>query len=162
MVATTFRPDKTPRRSVTFREYLRRRLGPTGGRTAWFNFFIRPFSASSFAQFWRLWNPVYGYFLFYYSYRPLTHVMPRTLAKLTTFFVCGLLLHDVPAWLLTRRVLPPGATIAFTLFGLGAIASERFHMDTSRLPIALRAGVNGAYLVAGIGLMLLVIRRLVL
>jgi hypothetical protein len=161
LVAPSFRHEKAPRRRVTFRAYLRRRLGPKGGRTAWLNFFVRPFSASSFAQFWRLWNPVYGYFLFYYSYRPLTQMMPRALAKLTTFVACGLLLHDVPAWLLTRRVLPPGATIAFTLFGLGAIASERFHMDTSRLPVGLRAGINGAYLVACIGLMLLVVGRLV-
>jgi hypothetical protein len=32
---------------------------------------------------------------------------------LATFAVCGFLLHDLPAWVFTRRVLPPGATIAF-------------------------------------------------
>lgn len=51
--------------------------------------------------------------------------MPRTLAKLSTFLVCGFVPHDLPTWILTRRILPPGATIAFVPFGLGAIASAR-------------------------------------
>jgi D-alanyl-lipoteichoic acid acyltransferase DltB (MBOAT superfamily) len=63
--------------SLTLAQYLRFRLGTTGGRTVWFNFFIRPFGATSFAQFWRLWNPVYGNFLYYYSYRPLVRAAAK-------------------------------------------------------------------------------------
>lgn len=96
----------------TVNQYLRFRLGAKGGASAWFNFFIKPFGASSFARFWRQWNPVYGYFLFYYSYRPLSRVMPRAPAMMATFVACGFLLHDLPAWAFARRVLPPGATIA--------------------------------------------------
>ena len=146
---------------LSFTQYLRFRLGPAGGRKAWFNFFIRPFGAASFAQFWRLWNPVYGYFLYYFSYRPLARVIPRPAAMMVTFAACGFLLHDVPAWVVTRRVLPPGATIVFFFFGLGAVISEAAHMDLSRWPVAARAAVNLAYLALCVVLMLLIVLWLV-
>ncbi len=143
------------------RRYLEYRLGREGGGKAWFNFFIRPFGAASFAQFWRLWNPLYGYFLYYYAYRPLSRRLPRGVAVLVTFILCGFLLHDLPAWLVLRRVLPPGATITFVLFGLGVVASEALGMDLSRWPVAGRAVVNVAYLLACIGIMLAIVLELV-
>lgn len=146
------------RSKPSFSWYLRHKLGRQGGRAAWFNFFIRPFTASSFAEFWRMWNPVYGYYLTYYSYRPLARTMPREMAAFLTFVACGFLLHDVPAWLFTRRLLPPGATIAFTVLGAGSVASERLQMDMSRLPVEARAAINVAYLATGVGAMLLVVR----
>ncbi len=147
-------------RPLTFGEYLKLRLGRRVGRTAWFNFFIRPFGARSFAEFWRLWNPVYGYFLSYYVYRPLTRIFPRPAAILLTFVAAGFLLHDLPAWLATRRVLPPGATIAFVLFGIGAIVSDWLGMDLGSWPTWLRALVNVAYLAGCIGVMLGIVLRL--
>jgi D-alanyl-lipoteichoic acid acyltransferase DltB (MBOAT superfamily) len=132
------------------RQYLRFRLGSAGGSSAWFNFFLKPFGAVSFAEFWRRWNPVYGYYLYYFSYRPLSRRLPRSLAMLITFAACGFLLHDLPAWLFTRRVLAPGATIAFTFFGFGAILGETFHMDLSRWPVWGRVIVNLAYLVGSV------------
>jgi D-alanyl-lipoteichoic acid acyltransferase DltB (MBOAT superfamily) len=147
-------------RRLTLTQYLRFRLGSKGGATAWFNFFVRPFGAPSPAAFWRRWNPVYGYYLYYYVYRPLSRVTPRAAAVLLTFVICGFLLHDLPAWVFTRRVLPPGATIAFVFFGVGAIASEWLHMDLSRRPVGVRAAVNIAYLAISIGAMLLIVIRL--
>ena len=147
-------------RRLTLALYLRFRLGSSGGRTAWFNFFIKPFGASSLAGFWRLWNPVYGYYLYYYSYRPLSRVVARPMAMVATFVVCGFVLHDLPAWAFTRRVLPPGATIAFAMFGLGAVLSERFHMNLSSWPVWARAAINVAYLAGCVGVMLLIVRWL--
>ena len=123
-------------------------------------FFIKPFGASSFAHFWQLWNPVYGYYLYYYSYRPLARVVPRAIALLATFALCGFALHDLPAGLFARRVLPPGATIAFVLFGLVVVVSEWFHMNLATWPMFARAALNVTYLVACIGAMLLIVRWL--
>ncbi len=94
------------------------------------------------------------------SYRPLSRIVPRPAAILTTFVVCGFLLHDLPAWAFARRALPPGATIAFVMFDIGAIVGERLRMDTSRLPLGSRAGINVAYLAGCTTAMLLIIRRL--
>jgi D-alanyl-lipoteichoic acid acyltransferase DltB (MBOAT superfamily) len=145
---------------VSLRGYLRYRLGPLGGRAAWFNFFLKPFGATSFAEFWRLWNPVYGYYLMYYCYRPMVRVLPRPVAVILTFAICGFVLHDLPAWAFTRRVLPPGATIAFTMFGLGAITGEALHMNLSRWPVAVRALINVTYLAACVAAMLIVVLEL--
>lgn len=93
-----------PARRLTLAQYLRFRLGRRGGREAWFNFFVKPFGARSFAAFWRQWNPVYGYYLYYFCYRPLARRLPRPAAMLITFVACGFVLHDLPAWLFTRRV----------------------------------------------------------
>jgi hypothetical protein len=77
---------------------------------------------------------------------------------MATFVTCGFLLHDLPAWAFTRRVLPPGATIAFLMFGLGALVSEWTHMDLSRWPIPARAAVNIGYISGCIGAMLIGVR----
>jgi D-alanyl-lipoteichoic acid acyltransferase DltB (MBOAT superfamily) len=146
---------------ITFSEYLRFRLGRHGGSEAWFNFFIKPFGARSFAEFWRLWNPVYGYFLYYYCYQPLRRIVPRPVAMVATFIACGFLLHDLPAWLFTGRVLPPGATIAFAFFATGAIASDATHMDLSRIPIWVRVITNLGYIGGCILLMLAVVRWMI-
>jgi D-alanyl-lipoteichoic acid acyltransferase DltB (MBOAT superfamily) len=149
------------RRRVTFRQYLRFRLGSRGGASTWFNFFVKPFGAASLSEFWRLWNPVYGYFLYYYSYRPLSRTMPRGIAKMVTFALCGFALHDLPAWVITRRILPPGATIAFILFGLGAVLSDALHMDMSRWSFAGRATVIAGYLASCVVAMLAIVRYIV-
>lgn len=86
--------------------------------------------------------------------------MPRRLAMMATFVVCGFFLHDLPAWLVIRRVLPPGATITFVLFGLGAISSDALHMDLSAWPFAARAAANLVYVFGCVILMLLIVLRL--
>ena len=156
--ATLHRTRNAIRRPrLQFRQYLKFRLGSRGGGSAWFSFFIKPFAAGSFAEFWRLWNPVYGYFLYWFSYRPLVRVLRRPLAMLITFVACGFVLHDLPAWLVTWRVLPPGATIAFFMFGIGTILGERLHMDLSRWPVWGRATINVCYLAGSILAMLRIV-----
>src|SRR5260370_38362849 len=93
--------------SLSLNEYLKYRLGSHGGWTAWFNFFIKPFGAKSFAEFWRQWNPVYGYFLISYRYRPLSNVVPRPAAVMLTFATCAFVRPDLPAWALTSRCAAP-------------------------------------------------------
>ncbi len=88
--------------------------------------------------------------------------MPRSAAVLATFILCGFLLHDAPAWLAVRRVLPPGATIAFVLFGLGVVISEALHMDLSRWPVVGRVLVNLAYIAGCVITMLVIVRVLIL
>jgi hypothetical protein len=100
---------------------------------------------------------VYGYFLYWFSYRPLLRVLPRPLAILITFVACGFVLHDLPAWLVTWRVLPPGATIAFFMFGIGTILGERLRMDLSNWPVWGRATINVGYLAGCILAMLLIV-----
>jgi len=111
------------------------------------NWFERSWGARSFADFWRFFNPVYGYYLSYYAYRPLRRFVPRALAMWLTFIVSGFLLHDLVGWALGWRIRFPEMTLVFALLGLGAVASEALHMDMSRWPFVARAGANIAYIV---------------
>jgi hypothetical protein len=147
------------RRKPTFHEYLERRLGPQN-RGRWARFFLHPFTAASFAEFWRRWNPVYGYFPGVLHLPTVSLRLPRPVAVMATFVFAGLVMHDLPAWIVTRRVFPPGGTIAFTLFGVGLIVSQRAGMNLSTRPPAFRVAVNVAYLATCTGLMLVIARRL--
>jgi len=58
--------DNCQSTTMTFDQYLARRLGPgTSGRMA-LNVLVRPFTATSLPAFWRYWNPGYGFFLLFY------------------------------------------------------------------------------------------------
>jgi hypothetical protein len=62
--------------------------------------------------------------------------------------------------LFTRRILPPGATIAFLLFGVVVVVSDALHMDLSQWPVWARATTNLVYLGGCVGAMLFVVIRI--
>src|SRR5262249_1442167 len=117
--ATSRRGSRTP----GFHEFLVRRLGDPRRHPWRFlrNFFVRPLCAGSFAEFWRLWNPVYGYVLLFFIYRPLRRHVPRPVAVYLAFLASGFLLHDLPFNLsvdLSRgRIGIPAVTLLFAIFG---------------------------------------------
>ena len=106
----------------------------------------RSLGASSFAGFWRYWNPLWGYYLGRYSFEPLRRVLPRWLALILTFVLCGFL-HDLVI-MAVRGSVVLFATPWFVLLGSGVVMGEIVGMDTSRFPWAVRAAINVAY-VAG-------------
>ena len=114
----------------------------------------RSLGAGSFAGFWRYWNPVFGYFLSRYVYSPLRRVLPRTLALVLTFIICGAL-HD----LVTAAVRGSVAflfTPWFFLLGLGVVGGGWAGMDFSSRRWTVRAGINLAYVLACLGVTLIV------
>ena len=106
--------------------------------------FARAFGAPSLIAFWRYWNPVYGYFLHYWAYRPLRRYLPRPIALVLTFALCGFLLHDIVHVAFTGI---PLITLWFVVLGALAYVSEVLKMDMSRRAYAVRAGVQLLYLV---------------
>lgn len=142
--------DWRPSRRVrpTLARFVMRRTGTGGQSKQLWNLLVRPFAAKSFSDFWRLWNPFYGYYLFYYCYKPLRRVVARPLAELATFAVSGFFLHDLALMAARRTVAVPYLTIWFVLAGAIAIVAERLHMDTSKLPFAVRCAINLTYLLA--------------
>lgn len=129
---------------LTLTAYINYRLG-RDARAQARNFLGKPFSAPSFTKFWWYWNPVVGYYLYYYSYRPLRAWLPRWLAVWTTFLICGVL-HDLPFGVVAavRGQHPPPYTITlmFALLGLVVILSDRGKLTFDRLPCVLRWSVH--------------------
>lgn len=129
--------------------------------------FVRAFGAGSFDEFWRYWNPVYGYFLYYRCYRPLRRFLPRTLAILLTFAASGFLLHDLPFgwWVRALRFLQTGrfpipfVALWFSLMGGVTLLTRALRLSLARQPLGVRATLNTAWILVTL-LIALAITRL--
>jgi D-alanyl-lipoteichoic acid acyltransferase DltB (MBOAT superfamily) len=128
------------RERPTLTDYINLRLGSTARAQA-VNFLLRPFTAETFAGFWRYWNPVFSYYLSYYCYQPLRRWLPRAPAVVATFAACGAL-HAAIAFLLagmgTRPALALFAILWFTLLGVSVVLLELLRLSFVRWPPALR------------------------
>ncbi len=138
---------------MTLSQFIARRLGdePNAG-VLLKRMFILSFGAPSFREFWRYWNPVYGYFLYYYCYKPLRRGLPRAVCVVATFFVSGFVLHDLLFgwWIRAIRTgtLPfPFVGVWFSLMGVLVLLTRALHMNWERWPFVLRSLFNSACIV---------------
>lgn len=151
-------PTQTIRRPrMTLAQYVHRRNGvPLGVSGSLRNMLYRSLGASSFAGFWRYWNPIFGYGLARYVNTPLRRVLPSALALIMTFVVCGAL-HDLVATSIRGSVTLPFSTW-FLVLGVGVVLGGAVGMDLSDRSWATRASVNLTYLVVCL-VVAIVVRR---
>ena len=101
---------------MTLRRYLTKKLGNKKTITACLKFMLqKSFYSKSFREFWKHWNPLWSYFLTYYSYKPLKTKLPKSIAVLLTFGISGAL-HDVFVMLLLQKFYYL-FTMIFLVFG---------------------------------------------
>ena len=132
---------------MTLGQYIERRNGvPLGASGALRTMLYRSLGAGSFDNFWRYWNPIFGYYLAKYVDSPLRRVMPRSLALILTFVICGAL-HDLAA-MAVRGKVAFFCTTMFLFFGVGVLVGRWAGLDFSSLPWAARAAINVTYIVA--------------
>lgn len=132
---------------ITYRQYERRRLGNASGEWAGIVYMTgRAFGASTFAGFWRYWNPLFSYYLYFRCYRPLVRRLPRPAAVVLTFAASGAV-HDLFASLAAMR-LSLLCTSVFALFGLLVVLEERFSLNLDWAPPGVRALIHGS-IIAG-------------
>jgi hypothetical protein len=62
-----------------------------------YNVLVRPLAAPSPAEFWRPWNPVWGYVLAVWCYRPARRVLSHAAAVMVTFTAVDLSRLPAPA-----------------------------------------------------------------
>ncbi len=136
------------KQQITLEQFITKRLGDGGDALQLLKrMFALSFGAASFREFWRYWNPVYGYFLHYYCYKPLRRFLPAPLGVLITFFASGFLLHDLPFGWLIRAIktssLPlPFVGLWFSLMGLLVLLTDALHLNWQDKPFGVRAGLN--------------------
>jgi hypothetical protein len=121
--------------------YVKRRNGvPLGHRDSLRNMLYRSLGAGKFSIFWQYWNPIWGYYLGKYIFKPLKLIFPPALSLIITFVVCGFI-HDLVVMLLKWKFilfLSPW----FLFMGLAVVLGEYAKIDYSRYPWIVRAAIN--------------------
>lgn len=122
-------------------DYVKRRNGvPLGDSNSLYNMLSHSLGAGKFSIFWQYWNPIWGYYLGIYIFKPLKLFLPQALSLIITFVVCGFI-HDLVIMLLKWKftlLLTPW----FLFMGLSVILSESAKIDYSKLPWIARATIN--------------------
>jgi len=139
---------------LTLGQYIERRNGvPLGASGSLKNMLRRSLGAGTFAGFWQYWNPIFGYYLAKYVDSPLRRVLPRSIALLLTFVICGAL-HDLAAMAVWGSVAF-FCTTMFFFFGAGVLIGRWAGLDFSGLPWPARAAINFTYILACFALALI-------
>jgi hypothetical protein len=127
--------------NLTLGQYIRRRNGvPLGADRSLRNMLHRSIGAKNFATFWMYWNPIFGYYLGKYIFKPLRQHLPTYLALLSTFIFCGLI-HDLVTTIL-RGEISLFFTQWFLLMGLWVILSNTLRQDFSNQTWTVKATMN--------------------
>jgi hypothetical protein len=127
--------------NLTLGQYIKRRNGvPLGADRSLRNMLHRSIGAKNFATFWMYWNPIFGYYLGKYIFKPLKRHFPKYLALLTTFIFCGLI-HDFVTTIL-RGNISLFFTQWFLIMGLWVLLSDILRQDFSNQTWTVRATMN--------------------
>jgi len=97
----------------------------------------RSLSAPTFGGFWRYWNPLFSYYLYYRCYRPLVRFLPRAPSVVLTFAASGAV-HDLFASLAVREPFV-FCTPLFAVFGVYVVTEEGLGLKLEVAPAWLRA-----------------------
>ncbi len=126
---------------MTLTEYIRKRNGvPVGSSKSLRNNLYRSLGAKNFSTFWKYWNPVFGYYLGKYIYKPLKKRMPLTISLLFTFIFCGLV-HDLVA-IMYRGKTSLFFTVWFALMAVAVLMTKYLKHDFNRQKWIFRALIN--------------------
>ncbi|MDX2418530.1 MAG: hypothetical protein QNK19_13800 [Xanthomonadales bacterium] len=153
-------PDRTRRQmsgSLSLREYVKRRNGlPLGASGSLSSNLYRSFGSGSFARFWQIWNPIWGYCLGRFVFAPLKRYFPSEVALLMTFTISGAL-HDLVIMAVRWKSIF-FFTHWFFLMGLTVVISKRFDLNYQKLSWSGRASINFG-LIAGNLILAIIIQK---
>lgn len=135
--------------SLRYRDYERRRLGGSRSELSGIVYMTRKaLLASSFAGFWRYWNPLFSFYLMTRVLRPLRdRGVPLAISQVLTFAVSGLV-HDVAATMVLRRLVCI-VTPTFVLYAAYVLVEQYAGWTLKRWPRAMRPLYHMVLLTAG-------------
>lgn len=113
---------------------------PLGNSDSLRNMLSRSLGAGKFSIFWQYWNPIWGFYLGKYIYKPLKRIFPQAVSLIITFVFCGFI-HDLAIMLLKWKftiLLTPW----FLCMGLCVVLGDYLKIDYSTYPWFVRAAIN--------------------
>ncbi|HKI77683.1 MAG TPA: MBOAT family O-acyltransferase [Ignavibacteriaceae bacterium] len=132
--------------SITYREYEKIRLGTPGSEWQLIKImFRRSLGASTFSGFWKYWNPLFSYYLYFKCYKPLSKFLPRRPAVIITFMLSGAI-HDLAASLVYGKVVV-FLIFVFGCWGFLVVITELLGINFSNLSFKARAFAHSALIV---------------
>jgi len=145
----------------TLKHYIHLRLGRGNFFEILKSMFVKAFEAKSAKEFWNYWNPVFGYFMLFYFYKPLTNKVPRAIRVIATFTVSGFFLHDLLlwwpfCWMIAYKTHFPFGTVWFIFLAIIMLLLEKIGFNTEKYSPGIRVLTNLGYLSVALGLTLLV------
>ncbi|MDX1364855.1 MAG: MBOAT family O-acyltransferase, partial [Arenibacter latericius] len=116
---------------MTLTEYVKKRNGvPIGSSKSLRNNLYRSLGAKNFSTFWNYWNPIFGYYLGKYIFKPLKRILPVGVALLFTFIFCGMI-HDAVTTIF-RWKISLFFTIWFSMMGVSVLITRYFNHNFSK------------------------------
>jgi len=126
---------------MTLLEYIQKRNGvPIGSSKSLRNNLYRSLGAKNFSTFWNYWNPIFGYYLGKFIFKPLKGIFPIGISLLFTFVFCGMI-HDAVTTIFWGK-LSFFFTIWFLLMGFVVLISKFYKHDFSDKIWTIRALAN--------------------
>ena len=126
---------------ITLTEYIKKRNGVAiGNSKSLRNNLYRSLGSKNFSTFWNYWNPLFGFYLGKYIFKPLKTFFPVTVAFLLTFIFCGLV-HDIVTTLF-RGKTSFFFTIWFLFMGTAVLITKWFNHNFSRHKWIVRTVIN--------------------
>lgn len=139
------------KKTVTLSAYVKKRTGVAlGAPGSMKNMLSRSLGAGTFENFWRYWNPIWGYYLSRYVMKPLSAFTPIWFAIILTFAVSGAL-HDLAVMLLKWKFIFFFAPW-FTLMGITVVVTKLLQVSYAKFPWTLRAIINVTFIVGSLGI----------
>lgn len=127
--------------NLTLQQYIRKRNGvPIGANKSLRNMLYRSIGARNFATFWIYWNPIFGYYLGKFIFKPLRKIFSIQFALLITFILCGLI-HDFVTTVVHRDI-SLFFSQWFLLMGLWVIYTNFLKQDFLNRAWTIRAIMN--------------------
>ncbi|MEL4309107.1 hypothetical protein [Joostella sp. CR20] len=126
---------------ITLTDYIKKRNGVAiGSSKSLRNNLYRSLGSKNFSTFWNYWNPIFGFYLGKYVFKPLKLFFPVTIAFLLTFVFCGMI-HDIVTTLVRGRT-SFFFSIWFFLMGMAVLVTKLFNHNFSRYKWITRAVIN--------------------
>lgn len=129
------------KQNLSLAQYVRKRNGVPMGRSGSLRKNLyRSLGARNFSTFWTYWNPIFGYYLGTYIFKPLKNILPVSISLLLTFIFNGLI-HDAVVSLVRGRI-SLFFTSWFLLMGIAVLLAKKYQYDLYNMPWVIRVFVN--------------------
>jgi hypothetical protein len=126
---------------MTLTDYIKKRNGVSiGSSKSLRNNLYRSLGSKNFSTFWNYWNPIFGYYLGKFIFKPMKKIFPVTFSLLITFFICGLI-HDTVTTIF-RGEISFFFSIWFLFMGLAVLITRTLKHNFSNQVWIARAFIN--------------------